>query len=46
MIYGSRSVTLREMIRVGLLVDLLGIAVIWMAAVWWVPGALRVMGLR
>ena len=37
MVYGSGFVSLKDMIRSGILVDLAGIPVVWMAAHWLVP---------
>ena len=41
MVYGSGSVSLKDMIRSGILADLAGIPVVWMAAQWLVPWVVR-----
>lgn len=37
MVYGSRLISLRDMIRTGILIDLAGIPIVWIAARWLVP---------
>ncbi len=43
-VYGSRAVRLLDMVRAGLLLDLIGVVVVWAAAVWLLPVVLP--GLR
>jgi len=40
-VYGSRAVRLTDMVRAGLLLDVSGFFMVWAAAVWLVPIALR-----
>jgi sodium-dependent dicarboxylate transporter 2/3/5 len=40
-VYGSGRVRLTDMIRAGLLLDLAGVAVIWLAAQWFLPTVLE-----
>lgn len=42
-IYGSGEVRIIDMIRAGFLLDVIGVLVVWMIAVWWVPVALDML---
>jgi sodium-dependent dicarboxylate transporter 2/3/5 len=39
-IHGSRAIQLPDMVRAGLLVDLIGVLVVWAVAIWLIPAVL------
>ena len=42
-VYGSGEVRITDMIRAGLLLDIIGVVVVWAVALWWVPVVLDVL---
>lgn len=36
-VYGSRAVRILDMVRAGIIIDLIGVLLVWVVAVWWVP---------
>jgi len=43
-IYGTGQVSVVEMVRTGILLDILGVLVIWLATLFFVPTMLGVVG--
>ncbi len=36
-VYGSGAIRITDMVRAGILIDLIGVLLVWMIALWWVP---------
>lgn len=42
-VYGSGEVRITDMIRAGFLLDVIGVLVVWLVALWWVPVVLDML---
>ena len=42
-IYGSGEVRITDMIKAGFLLDIVGVVVVWLVALWWVPVVLDML---
>jgi solute carrier family 13 (sodium-dependent dicarboxylate transporter), member 2/3/5 len=42
-IYGSGEVKITDMIKAGFLLDIVGVVVVWLVAIWWVPVVLDML---
>lgn len=40
-VYGSGAVRILDMVKAGILIDIVGVLLVWLAANWWIPLILR-----